>query len=122
MGNASSQMRRESGEGTDSSTGVAAMNAGDRRGRSSYTSGAHIWNGTAATLNENPMSRSATPATSIGLYMREKRATRSPIVARFVDPVAPYTNAIPYSKKPVENAPSRKYFERGLRRSPRCGD
>ena len=45
----------------------------------------------------------------------------SPIVVRFVEPVAPYTSAMPYSRKPVENAPSRKYLsaasaERGLRR------
>jgi hypothetical protein len=90
-------------------------------GAPSYTSGVHMWNGAAATLKPNPTRSSAIPASSIGLSPRRYFATVAPIVARFVDPVAPYVNAMPYKRNAVENAPSRKYLiaasaERALRR------
>src|SRR6478735_1645084 len=90
-------------------------------GAPSYTSGAHMWNGTAAILKPNPTRSSAIPASSIGLSASRYFAIVAPIVARFVDPVAPYTSAIPYSRNAVENAPNRKYLiaasaERALRR------
>jgi hypothetical protein len=48
-------------------------------------------------------------------------AMRSPMTLRLVEPVAPYTSAMPYSRKPVEKAPRRKYLSdpsaaRALRR------
>ena len=42
-----------------------AMNPVTGVGEPSYTSGAHMWNGTAATLNPNPMIRSPSPSDAI---------------------------------------------------------
>src|SRR6476469_1560234 len=50
-------------------------------GAPSYTSGAHMWNGTAAILNPMPAATDR-----------------------------PYMNDIPYRRMPSENAPSRKYL------------
>ena len=79
-------------------------------GAPSYTSGAHMWNGTAATLNPKPTSSNPSPISSIVLCCRPRVATCTPIKVRFVVAVAPYTRAMPYSRKPEANAPSRKYL------------
>src|SRR6266540_5862285 len=42
----------------------AAMNAVTGVGAPWYTSGVHMWNGTAATLKQNPTASMATPASS----------------------------------------------------------
>src|SRR6266704_5174107 len=84
-----------------------AMNAVTGVGAPSYTSGAHMWNGTAATLNANPTSSSARPAGSMTPV--PPSPTWTPMSVRFVVPVAPYTNAMPYRRNPDANAPSRKY-------------
>src|SRR4051812_12053808 len=96
------------------------MNATTGVGAPWYTSGVHEWNGTAATLNPNPTSRRANPASSIGdaCVVSVNGATFPTTVTwpnwamrvRFVDPVDPYTSAMPYKKKADENAPSTKYF------------
>ena len=44
-----------------------AMNAVTGVGAPSYTSGAHMWKGTAATLNPKPTISNANPASSITL-------------------------------------------------------
>jgi hypothetical protein len=49
---------------------VAAMYAVTADGAPSYTSGAHMWNGTVATLKPKPMSIIAMPAISSGLETR----------------------------------------------------
>src|SRR5262245_2456409 len=87
-----------------------------------YTSGTQAWNGTAATLKPNPTSNSASPArSSAGVPLASNFGSTVPatlptgvansaIRLRFVEPVDPYTSAIPYRKKADENAPSTKYF------------
>src|SRR2546423_7674586 len=69
-----------------------------------------MWNGTAATLNPNPTSTSPRPRSSIGLRSRERERTCVAIWVKLVVPVAPYTSAMPYSRTPEANAPSRKYL------------
>src|SRR4051794_16156932 len=118
-GNASSQTRMNAANAAAFT--VAAMYAVIGDGAPSYTSGAHMWNGTVATLNPKPINMSAMPATSSGLDASWKTAIRPAMIVRFVVPVAPYTSAMPYSRNAVENAPSRKYLsapsaDRTLRR------
>jgi len=66
--------------------------------------------GTAATLKPKPTSSSPSPISSIGLCCRPSVATCTPMRVRFVVAVAPYTSAMPYSRKPEANAPNRKYL------------
>src|SRR5258705_13511455 len=77
-----------------------AMNATTGVGAPSYTSGVHEWNGTAATLNPKPTSKSPKPASinADGLSVMVNAApapfvtvTRpnSAMRVRLVDPVAP---------------------------------
>ena len=69
-----------------------------------------MWKGTAATLNPNPTSSSPRPMRSIGLCARERERTWAAICVKLVVAVAPYTSAIPYSRNPDANAPSKKYL------------
>src|SRR6184192_4090664 len=69
-----------------------------------------MWNGTAATLKPNPTSSSPSPISNIALCCRPSVAICTPIRVRFVVAVAPYTSAMPYSRKPEANAPNRKYL------------
>ena len=62
-------------------------------GEPSYTSGAHMWNGTAETLKPMPMSSSPRPSDAISGSGRP--ASWAPISDRLVVPVAPYTSAMP---------------------------
>ena len=77
-------------------------------GAPSYTSGAHIWNGTAAILNPMPATTRMTARTSRG--SRGWPANTVAMTRRFVVPDSPYRSDMPYSRMPSENAPSRKYF------------
>ena len=83
-----------------------------------------MWNGTDDTLNPSPITTSAPPATSSGLPISGESARNSAMRPRFVLPVAPYISAMPYSRKPLANAPSKKYLSaasfdsRWLRRNP----
>src|SRR6202049_1028312 len=91
----------------------AAVDPTDRNavigvGAPSYTSGAHMWNGTAAILNPTPATTKITAKTSLG--SRSCPANVTAIVRRFVVPESPYINDIPYRRMPSENAPSRKYL------------
>src|SRR5256885_12820877 len=74
-------------------------------GAPSYTSGAHIWNGTADTLKANPISSIAMPPCSRSSRPCKPPSAPKPITLKLVEPVAPYTSAIPYNKNPVENDP-----------------
>src|SRR5262245_7899381 len=89
-----------------------AMNATTGVGAPWYTSGVHEWNGTAATLKPNPTSRSPKPASSNagGCVWPSRAKLVSAMRVRLVEPVEPYTNAMPYRKNADENAPSTKYF------------
>src|SRR5262245_10559372 len=75
-----------------------------------YTSGVHMWNGTAATLKPSPTSRSANPARSVPCSKRVFWARNWPIPMSEVVDVAPYVSATPYRKIADEKAPSTKYF------------
>ena len=77
-------------------------------GAPSYTSGAHMWNGTAAILNPTPATTRITASTSRG--SRSCPVNTVAIARRFVVPERPYINDMPYSRIPSENAPSRKYL------------
>ena len=77
-------------------------------GAPSYTSGVHMWNGTTATLKPRPTRMSAAPNNNMG--EEPPAVTFAAICARSVVPSAPYVIAMPNSRKPEANAPSRKYF------------
>ena len=77
-------------------------------GAPSYTSGAHMWNGTAAILKPMPAASRISAAASSRL--RSCPASASAMPSSRVVPVAPYSSDMPYSRMPSENAPSRKYL------------
>jgi hypothetical protein len=64
------------------------MNAVTGVGAPWYTSGVHMWNGTAAILNANPTARSPAAA-SASARSSNRPASSSAIPARDVVPVAP---------------------------------
>src|SRR2546426_4810539 len=85
-----------------------------------YTSGAHMWNGTTATLNPKPARRN-TIATiggaSIGgtasrrPVLRTLRSVRdSPNAAIELEPATPYTREIPKRMIALDTAPMMKNF------------
>src|SRR2546421_7818339 len=86
------------------------MNAVTGVGAPWYTSGVHMWNGTAATLKPRPTSNRAKPATSTPLDDGPPALRNASTLPSWVDPVAPYVSAMPYRKKADEKAPRRKYF------------
>src|SRR5438309_6478708 len=77
-------------------------------GAPSYTSGAHMWNGTAAILNPTPATRRITASTR--RLSCSCPANTVAIERKFVVPERPYSSDIPYSRIPRENAPRRKYL------------
>src|SRR5207247_6356245 len=77
-------------------------------GAPSYTSGAHIWKGTAAILKPIPATTRITARTSRGA--RVCPANRPDITRRLVVPESPYMSDMTYKRMPRENAPSRKYL------------
>ncbi len=64
-----------------------AMNPVTGVGEPSYTSGAHMWNGTAATLNPKPISRRPRPRAAMS--GSDFPASWAPMRLRLVVPVAP---------------------------------
>ena len=68
---------------------TAAMKPVTGEGAPWYTSGVHMWNGTAATLNAKPTSISDSPASSRPLDSTTFLDRKSAIWVRFVEPVAP---------------------------------
>src|SRR5215472_1952960 len=98
-----------------SSAKDAALDPTDRYavtvvGAPSYASGAHIWKGAADTLKSKPtevVTRARKVSGSEAL-----RCPRAPAMARrFVDPESPYSRENPNARKPLENAPSNRYFK-----------
>ena len=77
-------------------------------GAPSYTSGAHMWNGTAAILNPMPATTRMTASGSHAWCWSPPSSVA--IVRRLVVAVRPYRIDIPYSRRPSEKHPSRKYF------------
>src|SRR5580658_4200517 len=68
---------------------TADMNPVTGVGAPWYTSGVHMWNGTAATLKANPTSIRVTPAKSSPLDNKRFLERKSAIWVRLFDPVAP---------------------------------
>ena len=66
-----------------------AMNAVTGVGAPWYTSGVHMWNGTAATLNPRPTSSNTVPASNVPGSKRVFGARNSSIRVSDVEPVAP---------------------------------
>ena len=79
-------------------------------GAPSYTSGTHMWYGTAPSLNAIPETTNTRPNNCSRwlspLAVSVACATRS----RSSEPVAPYSIDMPYSSMPEASAPSTKYF------------
>src|SRR5258708_9678046 len=65
-------------------------------GAPSYTSGAHMWNGTAAILNANPTSSSPSPSSSIVGCAPPSRDTCSPINLRLGVAGGPSDATVPH--------------------------
>ena len=68
---------------------TAAMKPVTGDGAPWYTSGVHMWNGTAATLKAKPTSISERPARRRPLLSTTFFDRKSEIWVRFVEPVAP---------------------------------
>ena len=71
-----------------------------------YTSGVHMWKGTAETLKANPTSTKTIP----NIIPTLKSELLFAISSKLVDPVKPYIKEQPYNKSPEESALSTKYF------------
>src|ERR1035437_6861544 len=78
-------------------------------GAPSYASGAHIWNGAAAILNSSPTDVVTSARNTIG-SQRVFDAIACAMSTSLVDPAMPYITEKPYARKPLENAPSRRYL------------
>ena len=120
-GNASSQTRRNAANAAAFT--VAAMYAVIGVGAPSYTSGAHMWNGTAATLNPKPTSSSAMPTSSSGL---RSQAAASAMRSRDRGEVRRARRAV-HERDAVQQERRREraeqeVLERALGRASRCGD
>jgi len=63
-------------------------------------------------LKPSPTRISPIPNANVGIGNTVPESPLSAVLtaARFVVPRAPYTNAIPYTRKPVANAPRMKYL------------
>ena len=75
-------------------------------GAPSYTSGVHIWKGTADTLNAKP-TKINTIAKTAPIF---SSVSLSAIKSKFVVPVKPYNKEHPYNNKPDDKALSTKYL------------
>ncbi|CAB4626785.1 unannotated protein [freshwater metagenome] len=81
-------------------------------GAPSYTSGVQIWNGAAETLKPRPTNMRPIPISNIAseppTAILSDNALAMPLM--FVDAVAPYTRAMPYSKNAEAKPPRMKYL------------
>ena len=71
------------------------MNAVIGLGAPWYTSGVHMWNGAADTLNASPTTSRAKPASSVPSSNSVLWARKLEMPVSDVVPVAPYTSATP---------------------------
>src|ERR1035438_2687071 len=78
-------------------------------GAPSYASGAHMWKGTAEILKSSPMAVVAIARNTTGSHAGRAWIAAAMSESR-VDPAMPYITEKPYTRKPVENAPSSRYF------------
>src|SRR3978361_1944284 len=89
--------------------GAVAKNTVTGVGAPSYTSGVHMWNGTADTLNANPTSTNTIPTTNPGVALFGCTSSSCNDVRSMV-PENPYTREIPYSSRPEARPLRTKYF------------
>ena len=75
-------------------------------GAPSYTSGVHIWKGTADTLNARPTKINTIAKTAPVFSFPSSFAIKS----KLVEPVKPYNKEQPYNNKPDDKALKTKYF------------
>ena len=75
-------------------------------GAPSYTSGVHIWKGTAETLNARPTRINTIANTAPVLSLPSSPAIKS----KLVEPEKPYNKEQPYNNKPDDRALNTKYF------------
>ena len=101
-------MKMRSSIANDAAVDPTDRNAVIGVGAPSYTSGAHMWNGTAAILNPTPAATSMTARISRGSLSWPAKVIA--MTRRLVVPERPYISDMPYSRMPSEKAPSRKYF------------
>src|SRR5512143_3615257 len=92
----------------DAIFGTEPMNNVTGVGAPWYTSGNHVWNGTAPNLNATPTTMNAS-ASSTGID-KGAVATRAASTSSCSVPVMPYSSEMPYSSVPDAIAPSTKYF------------
>src|SRR5262249_12479842 len=92
-------------------------------GAPSYASGAHMWNGAAEILNSRPTAVVVSARKTTGSHAG-RCAISAAMSDRLVERAIPYITEKPYTRNPLENAPSSKYFiaasleRRSLRRNP----
>ena len=86
--------------------GTIAKNKVTEVGEPSYTSGAHIWKGTAEILNPSPTNMKTIP--NVKPYCSEFIVVA--IILKFVDPVNPYIREQPYNNNPDDKALKTKYL------------
>src|SRR6266851_6570189 len=85
------------------------MNTVTLVGEPSYTSGIHMWKGTAPNLNPMPTMRKAMPNTR-PMLSPNPFCTAPAIAASSRFPVTPYTMDMPYNSVPEARDPSTKYL------------
>src|SRR5690348_5658664 len=78
-------------------------------GAPSYASGAHMWNGAAEILNSRPTAVVAIARKTTGSQTSRAEMAAATSASR-VEPARPYIIEKPYARKPLENAPSSRYF------------
>src|SRR3984957_6785998 len=89
--------------------GAVAKNTVTDVGAPSYTSGVHMWNGTADTLNASPTSTNTIPTTRPGDALSGFTSSSCSEVKSMV-PENPYTSEMPYSSRPEDRQLRTKYF------------
>src|SRR5215210_2054930 len=75
-----------------------------------YTSGVHWWKGATEALNARPVTVSATPMRRRGSATGTALPTAGATDEKSVAPVAPYTNASPYSRVAEPSDPITRYL------------
>ncbi len=89
--------------------GAPAISSVTAVGEPWYTSGTHMWNGAAPSLNARPATMNTTPNTRMVLLMSPVSIAWKTL-PRSSEPVAPYSIDMPYSSRPEASAPRMKYF------------
>src|SRR6185295_19605088 len=98
---------RRNAKANEAILGTVDRNSVTPVGAPEYTSGTHMWNGTAPNLNAIATTMNTRPRIIPRLGSPTALSARS---SRFSVPLSPYTSDMPYSRIPEAMAPSTKYF------------